>query len=88
MKFSMKFRMPTRIFLEREGEKEQAQLNLACKKFLNSSSQRVILLHKRARSSLHNNFPSANGTIIVSIPTSKNIARISKRETGEEGHNF
>ena len=37
----------------------------------------------RARSSLHNNFPSANGTITVSISTSKNIALISKR--GREG---
>ena len=38
----------------------------------------------RAQSSLHTNFPSANGTIIVSISTSKHIVLISQRERETE----
>ena len=80
--------MSTRVFLEREGEKEQGQL-WRFTRVRNFQLFFTSLLRMKARSSLHNNFPSGNGTIIVSISTSKHIALISKREReGKTGTAF
>ena len=92
MKFSVKFRMCLLEFFLKERErknKHNFEALHACKKFPIFVLKVWAYPHMRARSSLHNNFPLANGTIIVWISPSKNIMLISKREReGKTGTNF
>ena len=73
MKISVKFWMCLQEFFLKERERKNKHNFGGFRAYKKFPTCEPIQL--RARISLHNNFPSANETIIVSISTSKNIAQ-------------